>query len=117
MTKFLLSTFLILLLPLQAHALGINANKYFNKGLIYSGSKYPTSVANNAENLTPLVDIQRLKQGTSNSRNFFGLVEVGDASIDKAIKNAGITKISHIDINHKSVFIFWSKTTVNVYGE
>ena len=27
------------------------------------------------------------------------------------------TKITHIDVHQKSIFIFWSKTTVNVYGE
>ena len=49
--------------------------------------------------------------------NILFCVEIGDASIDKAAKNAGITKITHIDVHQKSIFIFWSKTTVNVYGE
>ena len=32
-------------------------------------------------------------------------------------KKAGITKISYIDVHEKSIFIFFRKLTVNVYGE
>ena len=116
MAKILFIIFLIFFLPLQALAYGVNPQKYFNSGIIYSGSKFPQSVANNTENVMPQIDISHLKKGTASSRNFFKLIEVGDASIDKATKNAGITKISYIDVNEKSIFIFWRRVTINVYG-
>ncbi len=49
--------------------------------------------------------------------NIFSLIELGDAGIDTAAKNADIKKISYIDVNERMVFIFWRKVTVNVYGE
>ena len=81
-------------------------------GLFYTNATYPVTATG-----TKVKDLSTLKKGSASANNIFYFVEVGDASIDKAAKNAGITKISHIDINQKSVFIFWSKTTVNVYGE
>lgn len=124
MARFLFLISLILLLPIQAHALGLNTGKYFDNGVIYSGSKYPTSVSNNVENNTPQVDVFHLKQGTASSRNFFGLVEVGNSSINKATKEANITKIHYVDSSLNKVYIPYfiipvyikEKTTI-VYGE
>ena len=39
-----------------------------------------------------------------------------DAGIDKAAKEAGITKISHVDQNIKN-YLVWQKFTTRVYGE
>ncbi len=124
MAKFLLIISLILLMPIQAHAIGIKTDKYFDYGGIYSGSNYPQSVANNTENITPNEDMSRLKRGTANSQNFFGLVEVGDSSINKAAKEANITKIHYVDTSLNKVYIPYfiipvyarQKTTI-VYGE
>ena len=124
MTKHFLIISLILLFPLNTHAIGVNTDKYFDYGLIYSSSKYPQSVANNVENTPPKEDISRLKRGTASSRNFLGLVEVGDSSIDKAAKEANITKIYYVDTSLNKVYIPYfiipiyarQKTTI-VYGE
>ena len=124
MAKFLLITSLILLLPLQANAIGVNASQYFDSGEIYSGSKFPQSIANNVENVENNVDLSKLKQGKASSRNFLGLVEVGDSSIDKAAKEANITKIHYVDTSLNKVYIPYfiipiyarQKTTI-VYGE
>ncbi len=124
MAKFLLIISSILLLPLQANAIGVNTDKFFDYGGIYSGSKYPQSIANNVENVENNIDLSKLKQGKASSRNFFGLVEVGNASIDKAAKEANITKIYYVDTSLNKVYIPYfiipisarQKTTI-VYGE
>lgn len=124
MKKLLFLISLIFLFPIHAHAIGVKTDKYFDYGGIYSGSKYPQSVANNTENITPQIDMSRLKQGTASSRNFFGLVEIGDSSINKAAKEANITKIHYVDTSLNKVYIPYfiipiyarQKTTI-VYGE
>ena len=40
-----------------------------------------------------------------------------ERGVVKAAKKAGITKITHVDIHQKTIFIFWGRVTVNVYGE
>ncbi|MBQ5387852.1 MAG: hypothetical protein IIU55_02075, partial [Paludibacteraceae bacterium] len=42
---------------------------------------------------------------------------VGDAGIQKAAKQAGITKISHVDKKVFSVLGLFTKVTYTVYGE
>lgn len=81
-------------------------------GLFYTDATYPvTATGVKTENLSAM------KKGTASTTNILFLVEVGDASIDTAAKNGGISKISHIDIQEKSVFIFWRGVKVTVYGE
>ena len=106
MKKFLLGLFLSVIL-ISCNSIAANA-----MGLFYSNATYPvtaTGVTNE--------DLSALKKGEASTINVLLCVEVGDAGIDKAAKDAGITKISHIDINEKSVFIFFRKLTVYVYGE
>ena len=91
--------------------LAINPQQADAFGWLYTNSTYPveaTGVDANAR-----VE----KVGTSISKNYVGLVEVGDAGIEEATRNAGITKIHHVDAHVKSYFIFFSKLTVKVYGE
>ncbi len=81
-------------------------------GLFYTNSSYPVTATGQE-----VKDFSTLKKGSASSTNVLFLVEVGDAGTDRAAKNGGITKISYIDVNEKSVFIFWRKITVSVYGE
>lgn len=81
-------------------------------GLFYTNATYPVTATGNE-----ITDFSSLKCGTSKTTNVLFLFETGDASIDKAAKEAGITKITHIDVNEKSVFIFWRRLTVTVWGE
>ena len=57
------------------------------------------------------------KVGTANATGVLGLVAVGDDSIQKAAKSAGITKISHIDAHKMSVLGLFAQYTLYVYGE
>ncbi len=102
MKKFLMVLMLIVFNNLNAQAMG----------LFYTNATYPVTATG-----TKVKDLSTLKKGSASVNNILFCVEIGDASIDKAVKNAGIKKISYVDIQQKSVFIFWSKTTINVYGE
>ena len=81
-------------------------------GLFYSDVTYPVTATG-----VSTADFQSLKKGTAISKNVLFCVEWGNAGIDEAAKNGGIKQISYIDINEKTIFIFWRKVTVTVYGE
>ena len=102
MKKILIILMLMLFTNLNAQAIG----------LFYTNATYPITATG-----AKIKDLSTLKKGSASANSILFCVEIGDASIDKAAKNAGITKITHIDVHQKSIFIFWSKTTVNVYGE
>ena len=82
-------------------------------GLFYTNANYPVA----ATGATSPDDLTELKKGKSSALNVLGIVEVGDAGINKAAKESNIKKINFIDINEKSVFIFFKKITTTVYGE
>ena len=120
MARILFLISLMILLPVQANAIGVNSDFYFAQGGIYSGSKYPQSVANNQEFVNPELDLSHLKQGESTTRNILGLVEFGDSSVEKAARKGGITKIHYVDtkVNKLSVpYFYYKKKTTIVYGE
>ena len=102
MKKILIILMLMLFTNLNAQAMG----------LFYTNATYPITATG-----ATVKDLSTLKKGSASANSILFCVEFGDASIDKAAKNAGITKITHIDVHQKSIFIFWAKTTVNVYGE
>lgn len=106
MKKNLLTTLLFMLVFALTQA-SVNA-----AGLFYTDATYPVTATG-----VKVDNLNNLKKGSASTTNILYIVEVGDASTDTAAKNAGIKKISYIDINVKSIFIFWAKTTVNVYGE
>ena len=57
------------------------------------------------------------KVGTAEVTSILGLVATGDASINTAAQSAGITRISHVDYEAKSILGVYAKYTVYVYGE
>lgn len=80
--------------------------------LFYTNATYPlTATGAKAE------DLNCLKKGTASTNNILYFIETGDAGIEQAAKNGNIKKITYIDVNEKTVFIFWRKITVTVYGE
>ena len=102
---------------LSANAETYNSSCYSDMGIIYSNTTFPQSSASRNDNTSSNIDISKLKKGEASMHNIFSLIELGDAGIDTAAKNADIKKISYIDVNERMVFIFWRKVTVNVYGE
>lgn len=57
------------------------------------------------------------KVGTASCSSIIGLFATGDASIETAAKNGGITKIHHIDVHSKNILGIIATYTVYVYGE
>jgi len=57
------------------------------------------------------------KVGRSSCRSILGVVSTGDASINAAMINGGITKIHHVDYRSMSVLCVFAKFTTIVYGE
>jgi len=82
-------------------------------GLFYTETTYPVSVTG----AKSIKDIKYLKKGTSESKCILGLVELGDAGVEEAARQAGIKQVHFVDVHIKSIFIFFSKLTTEVYGE
>ena len=57
------------------------------------------------------------KVGTADASSVLGLIAIGDASIQTAMRRGGIEKVSHIDIQSKNILGIYATYTVYVYGE
>jgi hypothetical protein len=57
------------------------------------------------------------KTGTSSCVAVLGIVSAGNASIEAAIKDGGITKIHHVDHKSFSLLGLFAKFTTIVYGD
>jgi hypothetical protein len=57
------------------------------------------------------------KMGSAECASILGLFATGDASIETAMKNGGITKIHHIDYHSTGILGLYAKHIVTVYGE
>lgn len=77
-------------------------------GFLYTDVKGPAGATSNDGSS---------KMGIAKAQSILGLVATGDASIELAMKNGGITKIHHVDYQSKSVLGIWAEFTVIVYGE
>jgi hypothetical protein len=89
---------------------GCAANPFF--GLAVTKVHAPTI------NLTtPVNATQSAKKGEAYCKNILGLVALGDASLDTAMKNGGITKIHHVDCTYEVYMGVYSKFTIVAYGE
>lgn len=55
--------------------------------------------------------------GMSSSESYVGLFARGDASIDAAVKQGGLTKITHVDYKAFSVLGVYARLETYVYGE
>lgn len=103
--RFLVGLFCLMMLFIaQPKA---NAMAFF-----YTDATYPITATG-----AKVQDLSNLRRGQSSATSVLFLVETGDASIDTAARNGGITKISHIDVNEMTVLFFFRKLTVTVYGE
>ncbi|RKY02293.1 TRL-like protein family [Candidatus Poribacteria bacterium] len=77
-------------------------------GALYTDVKGPLAA-------TPLPTYSKV--GTASCYSLLGLVALGDASIEAAMKNGGIKKIHHVDFKSYNLLGIYSKFTVIVYGE
>ena len=77
-------------------------------GAIYTDVKAPMGVTSN---------VGASKVGEASATSILGLIATGDASIQAAMKQGGITKVQHVDYNTTSVLGIYATYTVTVYGE
>lgn len=63
------------------------------------------------------VEAGELKRGTSTAKGYLGLVAQGDASIQAAAREAGITNIHHVDFHKRSILGLYVEHTTVVYGQ
>ena len=77
-------------------------------GFLYADVKGPGSATSNAGSS---------KVGTAVAESFLGVFATGDASIEAAMKDGGITKIHHVDYESKNILGLYATFTVIVYGE
>lgn len=61
--------------------------------------------------------VQSLKSGQACAKSILGIVAYGDASIETAKKNAGITKVATVDHETLNVLYFYGQYCTVVYGE
>ncbi len=80
-------------------------------GSLYTQLKLPVAVTEAKAAST------KLKVGKAECKSILGMVATGDASIDTAAKNAGITVIHHVDWEVKNILGIIGTYRCNVYGE
>lgn len=107
---------------------------YTDAGEFYTNTIIPASIpVNMAQEGQPndslssadkKMDLYKLKRGEATKANILGLVEMGDAGIEKAAKNGNITKIYYVDSKKSKLYIpilfipiYARATTTYVYGE
>ena len=77
-------------------------------GAIFMGNTKPLAVTSNQLGT---------KVGVAKNVNICNIAVIGDAGINKAAKEAGITKVSHVDVKTTSVLTVFCTKTYYVYGE
>lgn len=77
-------------------------------GALYTGVTTPEAVTSN--------DVGS-KVGTANATSILGLVAIGNGGVNKAAKEAGITKISHVDVKTVSILGLFTTQKYFVYGD
>jgi len=86
---------------------------FYTVGTLYTSVKTPTEAvayygptANNSAKVSKV-----------SATNILGLIATGDASLETAMRQGGITKVHHIDQEVTSILGLWSTYTIYVYGE
>ena len=79
-------------------------------GVIYTDVKLPEAATSNAAGA-------KEKVGVSTCQSIIACVAQGDASIQAAMKNGGITKIHHVDWEANNILGIIGNYKCTVYGE
>ena len=80
----------------------------FPVGNLYTELKLPIAAES---------DVRAVKSGTAECMSVLGLVATGDASINTAMRNGNITKISHVDWEARNILGIIGNYKLTVYGE
>ena len=90
-------------------ALCVGCATPFPVGVIITDMTVPYPVMGESSKMT--------KIGTAECISVLALVAIGDASLETAMKNGGITKVSHVDWEVRNILGVYGKYKVTVYGE
>lgn len=63
------------------------------------------------------IELAALKRGEATAQSVMGIAAFGDCSIHEAARQAGISRIHHIDHHTRNFFGIYSEFTIIVYGE
>lgn len=78
-------------------------------GLIYTKVTLPGAVGNS--------ELQYSKTGTASCYSIIGVVAAGDASVNAACHNGGITKVSWVSYSVNNIMGAYGSYTTTVYGD
>jgi len=81
-----------------------------SSGLLFARIDAPLSLNYDQ---TPITN----KRGEAASESILGLIAIGDASIQKAADNGGITKVHYADYRFENILGIYSKFTTVAYGQ
>lgn len=95
--------FLLLLNFQKAEAAFGGGYKFQDTALIYTNTQFPASASMNTQE--PAEKYAHLRRGESTVINVLGFVEKGNAGINKAAKNANITKIHYVDTQVSKIYV------------
>ena len=73
-------------------------------------------IGSNIEGQMATTETNASKTGEACASNILGIVASGDASIDAAKKNGGITKVSSVDFKNTNTFLIYAQTCTIVKG-
>jgi len=79
-------------------------------GSLYTEVALPQSATSNTAST-------KQKVGVSTCTSVLGLVATGDASIEAAMRNGGITKVHHVDWSARNILGLYGEYKTTVYGE
>ena len=80
-------------------------------GVVFTEVKYPIAVTNLKG------DARNLKKGEAMCTSILGLVATGDASVEAARLNGGITKVHWVDVYVRNILGLYAEYKVVVWGE
>jgi hypothetical protein len=78
------------------------------QGAFYTDVKLPIAASESASGA---------KTGVSHSSSYFGMVAIGDSSIEAAKANGGISKVTSVDFEAKNILGIYGKYTTTVRGD
>lgn len=78
-------------------------------GALFSQTQLPVTATEAADACT--------KSGEASMINILGIVAIGDASIEAAKKNAGVTTVSTVDTDFFNILGLFAKSTTKVCGK
>jgi hypothetical protein len=100
---------IIMVSAIIAAALFSGCATYVPSGIVYTGTKAGIAAGEGG--------VSHGKVGTATAKSIMGLVAWGDASIQTAAQNGGITQIRYVDYEVENILGIYGKYTTIVYGE